>query len=526
MGKAEAAFEEARRRIAMANREGEERLDLSLEGLERIPGAVKELAVLKTINLARTKVADLSDISGLTELTSLYVASTPVKDISAISGLKQLRELRLSGTQVIDLGPISMLFKLNVLSISQTAVSDLSAIAGLTGLAELDLSETLVNADAFCHLAGMLRLHTGPWPARVLWSDQGLRFVDCSATRVDGRLKQISQLIPPAERARALFEYLGMPVPWQETPQPDPPAIPEQSTNGLRYRVGPTGVVGYDPRTTTGLLTDQQRQLHGFLLEDAGQLVALFGGGHNQPFAYVSQKLERYGGGLGATLDAVNPAVVWKVGNDLRLVLAADGARRPGDMTNRPAFDVDQKAGLQGLLSTHNALVSLHPDLAALDAVAVDPAHKHIAERDRALLQAAIEAFAAQTRLILAEVTQDLRDLHDEAMGETRAAIRAQRIEAESLENLIKAVVTQAIIEARGPSFLARVKGDVRGAVVEMGVVAGGVALGPQLAATYPQLVMALQPHISALLAAWHGKDYPVSDAVNWVMAKVRQERK
>lgn len=127
---------------------------------------------------------------------------------------------------------------------------------------------------------------------------------------------------------------------------------------------------------------------------------------------------------------------------------------------------------------------------------------------------------------MLAEVVDDLRDLHDEAMGDTPAAIRAQRIEEESLENLIKEIVTQAIIEARRTSFLGRVTGDVRGAVVEMGVVAGGVAVGPELAATYPELVMALQPHISALLAAWHGKDYPVSDAVNWVMAKVRQARK
>ena len=260
-------------------------------------------------------------------------------------------------------------------------------------------------------------------------------------------------------------------------------------------------------------------------MEDAGQVAGLFGSGHNQPFAYVSHKLARYGAGLGDALKEISPATVWKVGNDLRLMLEADRGRSPGDMTNRPAFDVDQRAGLEGLVSTHHALVSLHPDLAALDAVAVDPALRHVVERDRALMEAAIEAFAAQTRLILAEVVEDLRDLHDEALGETRAAIRALRIEEESLENLIKAIVTQAIIEARGPSSIGLVAGDVRAAAVGTGALAVGTALGP-LAATYPQLVMALQPHIAVLMAAWHGKDYPVSDAVKWIVAKVKPARR
>ncbi|WP_309665619.1 hypothetical protein, partial [Tabrizicola sp.] len=302
-------------------------------------------------------------------------------------------------------------------------MSDLSAITGLTRIERLDLSQTAVGMADLKKLVGIKKLVSGPGPDTNPQEFRGLRFGGCAATREDARVAEISRIEDPSERARVLFEYLETWVP------PIPPELPEQTHRGLRYRVGPSGLVDYDPASSPGLATAQQRQLHAFLVEDAGQVAGLFGSGHNQPFAYVSQKLGRYGAGLGAALEEISPAIVWKVGNDLRLALAADGGRRPGDMTNRPAFDVDQRAGLEGLVSTHNALVSLHPDLAALDAVAVDPAQRHVVERDRALMEAAIEAFAAQTRLILVEVVRDLRDLHDEALGETRAAIRAMRIE-------------------------------------------------------------------------------------------------
>ena len=122
----------------------------------------------------------------------------------------------------------------------------------------------------------------------------------------------------------------------------------------------------------------------------------------------------------------------------------------------------------------------------------------------------------------MAEVVSDLHDLWSEAEGDTPAALRADRLTQESLENLIKAIVAEAVAQQRGTSLLSRLSGDARGAVVEAVLIGGAVAAWPQVAATYPQLVSALQPHIAALHTAWHGADYPVSKAVEWVIAKVR----
>ena len=48
-----------------------------------------------------------------------------------------------------------------------------------------------------------------------------------------------------------------------------------------------------------------------------------------------------------------------------------------------------------------------------------------------------------------------------------------------SLENLIKAIVAQAVIGTRHESLLSRIAGDARGVAVEVVMVGGGVVLAP-----------------------------------------------
>jgi hypothetical protein len=405
---------------------------------------------------------------------------------------------------------------LTSLSLAGIEVSDPEPLRGIAGLTWLLLGRTEISRAA---LQAALQGKTSLIPLednRDLQGAFGVLLQGCLAAREDARIAEIAEIEDDRERTIALFEELGLD--WREgAPEPGP-----QSDTGLRYAPDDTGVITYDPSAAVEVLDTQQRQLHVLLREDAGELQILFGGGHNQPFARVTRKLERYSAGLGDDLERLNPSLLWKTGNDLRLMLKADKDRRPGDMTHNLPFDVDQRAGLEGLVSAHNALVALHPALSKLDEVSVDPAVRHVAERDRALMQAAIDAFAQQTRLIMAEVVSDLRDLHEQAMGETRAAMRAGRIEVESLENLIKAILTEAILEARGESTLVKVAGDVRAAAVGTVAVGAATLAGPALATTYPQLVAALQPHMAALMAAWHGKDYPVTQAVEWVMRRIR----
>lgn len=177
---------------------------------------------------------------------------------------------------------------------------------------------------------------------------------------------------------------------------------------------------------------------------------------------------------------------------------------------------------LEGLVSTHNVFAGLHPDLARYDGLRVDPAERHKALAAHDELAIAIAALAEQVQLIAARVPADLSDLHRVAGGEGEAADRAIVITQESFANLVTEIVTRAVAEAGQESFAKKIGGDVRSALVGAGVGGATAALGPEVAATYPELITALQPYINAVLSALHGKDYPVTQAANWVAGVMR----
>lgn len=571
MSRADDHYAKAEREIEQARETGAETLDLvALHGLTHLPPSITSLKRLKILVLAGTQVVDitllaqlpalfvldisrtpftdLSRLAALPALTVLSLLRTPVTDFTPLATLPALVTLNLCETGGTDITPLAAIRSLVTLVLARTGIKDLSALAALPALASLDLSYTKVTdlsplaastlihkldleytpiqRDSFRALSRLQRLVTDPGPSLAHSTYRGLHFKGTEAAKSDPRIAEIAEIEYPSTRARALFEYLGLPVdgpanPAQPDADPPPPDVPAQSLTALRYSVSASGALTYDPTLAPSTLSDQQRQLHGFLFEDCADLAQLFGMGHEAPFAFVAQKLDRYAAGLGPSADAISPAVVWKVGNDLRQILESDGGRQPGDFTNRPFFNTDQRSGLKGLVATHNVFVSLIPDLAKLDEVATDPARRHRAEQDAALIAAALDAMSEQVRLIMADVVSDLRDLSTEADGDTLASLRADRLTQESLENLIKAIVAEAIAQERGSSTLSALSGDTRAALV-------GAAVGtvwPEVAATYPQLVAALQPHFAALLAAWHGKDYPVSRAVEWVMARIRTGR-
>jgi hypothetical protein len=364
----------------------------------------------------------------------------------------------------------------------------------MTGITGLDLRGTLISD--LTPLAGMTELAANP-------SLFGLRFEGIPATRDDPQLAEIAKIGDNAERARALFAYLD---------------VPAQSSQGLRYGIGSGGLVGYDRPSHSQVFPPRAIQIHALLVEDLPELILSFGGGHNQPYAKVARHLDRYRSGIGGDLPQLQPALIWKAGNDLRVYLRQDMARRPGDMSNTPPLDADLRMGLEGFVATHNVLAALHPDLAALDAASIDPAERQRAEMDRSLLQAAIDAFARQTRLILGEVVDDLRDLHAEALGAGKTAERALVIEQESLENLLKTVVTQAIVEVqRSEGIGEKIAGDVRATAV------GTVAVG--LATNFPQLVTAIQPELGAVISAIHGTEFSLLQAIDYIKLRLSQRK-
>ena len=160
------AFEEAERRIAQEAAEKTGALNLSVQGLERVPdlqsvkhiewldldgtevsdlSPLSTLESLQSLDLDNTQVSDLSPLSALESLQSLHLNDTQVSDLSPLSTLESLQSLHLNDTQVSDLSPLSTLESLQSLSLWSSKVSDLSPLSDLTNLQSLDLDDTQVS---------------------------------------------------------------------------------------------------------------------------------------------------------------------------------------------------------------------------------------------------------------------------------------------------------------------------------------------------------------------------------------------
>jgi len=119
-------------------------LDLNQTSVSDLSG-LSGLSSLRILNLTQTSVSDLSGLSGLSSLQYLDLTQTSVSDLSGLSGLSSLQSLDLNQTSVSDLSGLSGLSSLRILHLNQTSVSDLSGLSGLSSLQYLDLTQTSVS---------------------------------------------------------------------------------------------------------------------------------------------------------------------------------------------------------------------------------------------------------------------------------------------------------------------------------------------------------------------------------------------
>lgn len=109
----------------------------ALKGLENCTG-------LKELTVTDSQVQDLSFLSGLTSLTSLTLSGNKIEDLSGLPN--SLQTLDLSGNATLaDLSKLSGLSNLKTLDVSGTAVADVSKLSGLSSLKTLDVSNTKVR---------------------------------------------------------------------------------------------------------------------------------------------------------------------------------------------------------------------------------------------------------------------------------------------------------------------------------------------------------------------------------------------
>ena len=125
------------------------------------------LNALESLNFKHTQIFDLAPLAvfkGLTELLfggdptpqiiankssgtlSFFVGRSKVTDLTPLSGLDKLQSLYCDDTHVVDLSPLSGLMALQTLNCTETYVNDLSPLAALTGLQLLNCEDTYVRS--------------------------------------------------------------------------------------------------------------------------------------------------------------------------------------------------------------------------------------------------------------------------------------------------------------------------------------------------------------------------------------------
>ena len=464
--------------------------------LTRLPDEIAGLTGLQWLSLDNTGVTDagLAALGGLTGLQRLYLANTGVTDagLEALRGLTGLQSLSLANTGVTDAG--------------------LAALRGLPGLRTLWLNNTGVRD--LRALKDMSSLVEG---AKV-WG--GLRFAGTPATRLDPELKRLSEIGNDEERTRATLDYLrGLGEDWP--PVPEGADLPEvQSLRGLVLGTDAQGRIAYDWGAIGPALPGLVPQFHEILSDELRDFLQICPAGHNI-YGLLGGKLVRYQTALTKEPETLIPALVWKYGNDLRILLRGNRDRMANQIDGMPRLDVPFHAKLEALVASHNILCDAHPVLSALDLAATDPAERQRAEANRQLMAEMLGLLEAQVHLIVDDLRRDFRDLHLEAQGETPAAVRALVIEDETLRNVIRLAVAEAVAESKGKGrYLGRLAADAHN--VAVGVVAVGVAQAvvPAMTPAYMALVAQLQPMIGAYLASWPTPPESMRQVVDYLMVR------
>ena len=116
------------------------------------------LTSLETLYLYDNSISDVSDLSGLTSLKTLYLYNNSISDVSGLSGLTSLERLSLSNNSISDVSDLSGLTSLKTLYLDNNSISDVSDLSGLTSLERLSLSNNSISDVS--GLSGLTSLKT------------------------------------------------------------------------------------------------------------------------------------------------------------------------------------------------------------------------------------------------------------------------------------------------------------------------------------------------------------------------------
>lgn len=100
---------------------------------------------LEKLYLHNSLVSDLRPIKNLINIHDLTLSNTNIKSLKSIVNLSNLNRLHLHKLKINDFKPLSSLFGLENLSLEESNISDLNILSTLPKLRELNLSGTLIQ---------------------------------------------------------------------------------------------------------------------------------------------------------------------------------------------------------------------------------------------------------------------------------------------------------------------------------------------------------------------------------------------
>ncbi|MCL2470516.1 MAG: leucine-rich repeat domain-containing protein [Propionibacteriaceae bacterium] len=125
----------------------------SIAGLDNLHDA--QFTQLALVN---GQLADLTPLTGLTELTQLSLPNNQVTDLTPLASLTGLMSVDLTHNRVDDAGPLTELTSLDSVVLTNNKIADLTPLTGLTKLSYLDVGDNQITG--LKPLAGLTNLVT------------------------------------------------------------------------------------------------------------------------------------------------------------------------------------------------------------------------------------------------------------------------------------------------------------------------------------------------------------------------------
>ncbi len=165
-------------------------LDLSYNTIGNIT-PLSGMKNLQTLYMEHNALTDLSALSALTSLTILDVSYNAIVSIVPICTIQGLTVLDVGNNQLENLGAIDNLTALTKLSAGYNMISDVSQLAACEVLEELDVSNNQLSDISA--LAGLLHLRTLDFSYNHVTELPGFS-KDCGLVNITGSYNQLSSL--------------------------------------------------------------------------------------------------------------------------------------------------------------------------------------------------------------------------------------------------------------------------------------------------------------------------------------------